>query len=186
MGSLSARRETITTRHSSSVRMLHIFKDLLFIGKPLEIGGSESDTVSQPSTSGTVKGLPHASISSSASDLPCSSPSSSSDQEQSSLEKFNASTDSGTYSQLFLRETWAQFFLCVDTIQALVVATYLPKSRLPFSLASVANVLTLSSLQTLHPLKRRIWPKKSPVTPSTSVTCISKNMVFLSGFLNQT
>ena len=117
--------------------MLHIFKDLLIIGKPLEIGGSESDTsrstlaISQPSTSGTVKGLPHASTSSSASDLPCSSPSSSSDQEQSSLEEFNTSKDSGTYSQLFFRETWAQFFLRVDTIQALVIATYLPHFSCP-------------------------------------------------------
>ena len=37
--------------------------------------------------------------------------------------------------------------LTFDTVwQALVVAKYLPKSRLVFSLASVANVLTFSSL----------------------------------------
>ena len=47
-------------------------------------------------------------------------------------------------------------------------------------------MLTLGSLQTLNPMKRRISSKKSPVTPSTSVTWISKIMVSLSGFLNPT
>jgi len=79
-----------------------------------------------------------------------------------------------------------QFLLRADTIQALVVTNYFPIPRLASSLASAANMLTLSSLQTLHPVKRGISSKKSPVTPSTSVTCISKNMVSLSGFLNPT
>ena len=73
--------------------------------------------------------------------------------------------------------------LHADAIQALVVAKY---PRLAVSLASVGNMLTLSSLQTLHPMKRKISLKKSPVMPSTSVTCISKNMVPLSGFLDLT
>ena len=64
-----------------------------------------------------------------------------------------------------------------------MVAKYL---KLAVSLASMGNMLTLSSLQTLHPMKRKISLKKSPVMPSTSVTCISKNMVPLSGFLNLT
>jgi len=190
---LTTRRGTISGLYSISVRMLHIFKDLLIIGKPLDIGGSDSDTspstlaVSKPSASGTFGDLPHASTSSSsARSLPCSSTSPASDQEHSSLEESNVSTDSGTYSQSFFKETWVQLLLRVGTIQALVIAKYLPKSRLAFSLPSVANVLILSSHQTLHPMKRRISSKKSPVTPSTSVTCISKNMVSLSGFLNPT
>ena len=65
-----------------------------------------------------------------------------------------------------------------------MVAKYLPKSRLA-SLASVANVLTLSSLQTLYLMKRRISLKKS-LTLSTSVRCITEDMVFRSGFLNLT
>ena len=189
MGKSSTRRGTITGLHSLSVRMLHIFKDLLIIGKPLDIGGTDSDTsrstlaVSKPSTSGTVGDLPHASTPFSPRDLPCSSTSSASSQEQSSQEEFNTSTDSGTYSQSFVGETWVQFLLRADTIQALVVAKYLPKLRLAFSFASVANVLTLNSL---HWMKRKISSEKSPVTPSTSVTCISKVMVSLSGFLNPT
>ena len=83
-----------------SVRMLHIFNDLLIIGKPLEIGGSSSNTsrstlaVSDPSTSGTVG------------DLPDARTSSASDQEQRSLEAFRASSDSGKYSQWFSGEIW--------------------------------------------------------------------------------
>ena len=192
VGNLSTRRGTITGLHSSSVRMLYIVKDLLIIGKHLDLGGSDSDTsrstlaVGDAATSSLVGDSPHASTSFSVRGLPCSSTSSASDQEQSSLEEFNASTDSGTYPRSFFRETWVQFLLRTDAIQALVVAKYLPKSRLAFPLASVVNVLTLSSLQTLHPMKRRISSKKSPVMPSTSVTCISRNMVSLSGFLNLT
>ena len=172
--------------------MLHIVKDLLIIGKYLDLGGSDSDTsrstlaVSNPTTSSPVGDSPHASTSYSIGDLPCSSTSSASDQEQSSLEQFNASTDSGTYPESFFRETWVQFLLRADAIQALVVAKYLPELRLAFSHASVVNVLTLNSLQTLYPMKRRISSKKNPVMPSTSVTCISRNMVSLSGFLNLT
>ncbi|KIJ96280.1 hypothetical protein K443DRAFT_10761 [Laccaria amethystina LaAM-08-1] len=113
----------------------------------INIGGSDSDTsrstlaVSKPSTSGRVGSMPHASTSSSAQDLPCSRTSSPSNQEQSSLEEFNASTDSG------------------------------------FGGSDVSSEIKR---------KRRISSKKSPVMPSTSVTCISKNMVSLSGFLNPT
>ena len=74
----------------------------------------------------------------------------------------------------FSRENWIQFLLCGDAIQALVGAKY----PLPFSLVSMANVLTPASL---HPQRRAIPLKKNPVTPSTSVTCISKSMVFLFG-----
>ncbi|KIJ96269.1 hypothetical protein K443DRAFT_107530 [Laccaria amethystina LaAM-08-1] len=79
----------------------------------INIGGSDSDTshptlaVSKPSTSGTVGSLPHANTSSPARDLPCFSTSTASSQEQSSLEEFNASTDSGTYSRWFFRKTWS-------------------------------------------------------------------------------
>ena len=84
--------------------MLHIFKDLLIIGNSLGIGGSDSDTsstalaVGNPTTSGSIGDSPHASTSSSVRDLPYSksSASSASNQEQSSLEEFSASTDSGT------------------------------------------------------------------------------------------
>ncbi|EDR00405.1 uncharacterized protein LACBIDRAFT_295783 [Laccaria bicolor S238N-H82] len=81
--------------------------NLLIIGKPLDIGAPDSDTsrstlaVSKPSTLGTVTDLPHASTSSKlARDLPCPSTSSASDQEQSLLEEFNASTDSGYGSEV--------------------------------------------------------------------------------------
>jgi hypothetical protein len=118
VGRLSIRRGTITGLHSLSVRMLCIFKDLLIIGKPLDIGGSDSDTsrsalaVNKSSTSGTVGDLPHASTSSPARDPPCSSTSSTSNQEQSSVEEFNASTDSGTYSQCFSEEPgFSSYFL---------------------------------------------------------------------------
>ena len=188
MGKLSTRRGTITGLHSLSVCMIHIFKSLLIIAKPLDIGGSDSDTsrstlaVSKPSTSGSAEDSPHASTSSSVRDLPYSSTSSASNQEQSSVEEFSASTDSGTSSQSFFRETLVQFV----QFQALVVAKYLPKSKSAFAPASVTNVLTLSSLSNLNPIKRRISSKKSPVTPFTSVTCISRNMVSLSGFHNPT
>ena len=83
--------------------------------KPLDIGGSDSDTsrstlaVNKPSTSGSVEDSAHASTSSSVRDLPYSSTSSSLNQEQSSVEEFSASTDSGTSSQSFFRETRVQF-----------------------------------------------------------------------------
>jgi hypothetical protein len=106
VGKLSTRRGTITELHSFniSVRMLHIFKDLLIVGKHLDLGGPDSDTsrstlaVSNPTTSSSVGDLPHGSTSSSESvrDLPYSSTSPASNQEQSSLEEFSVSTDSGT------------------------------------------------------------------------------------------
>ena len=137
-------------------------------------------TVSDPSTSGRVRDLPHARTSSSARDPPCSSTSFASNREQSPLEKFNMSTDSGTYSRWSFSETRIQFLLRADTIQAFV---HLPKSRLAFSFVSVANMLTPGSL---HPQRRSIPLKKNPVTPSTSATCISKSMVFLFGSLSPT
>ena len=76
--------------------MLHMFKNLLIIGKPLDIGGSDFDTlrstlaVSDPSTSGMVGDLAHASTSSA------------SNQEQNPLEEFGVSTDSGTCSRFIL------------------------------------------------------------------------------------
>ena len=45
-------------------------------------------------------------------------------------------------TQWFSGETWVSFLLRADAIQALVVAKYLPKSRLAVSSASMANVLT--------------------------------------------
>ena len=78
-------------------------QNVLIIGEPLDLGGSDSNTsrstlaVSDPSASGTVGDLRHASTSSSVGDLPCSTPSSASNREQSLLEEFIASTDSGTY-----------------------------------------------------------------------------------------
>jgi hypothetical protein len=72
------------------------------IGKHLDLGGYDSDTsrstlaVSNPTTSGSVGDSPHDSTeSSSVRDLPYSSTSSASNQEQSSLEEFSVSTDSG-------------------------------------------------------------------------------------------
>ena len=82
----------------------------------------------------------------------------------------------------FPRENRVQCLLCGDVIQALG-AKYLPHSRLAFSFVSVANVLTPGSL---HPQRRATPLKKNPVTPSTSVTCISKGMVFLFGSLSPT
>ena len=82
--------------------MLHIFKDLLIIGKHLDIGRPDSDTsssalaVSNPTTSGSVEDLPHASTSSSGSDLPYSTTSAASNEEQGSPEESSVSTDSGT------------------------------------------------------------------------------------------
>ena len=81
------------------------------------------------------------------------------------------------------RENWVQFLLRGDAVQALVGAKYLPTLRLPFSLVSVANVLTPTSL---HPQRRAIPLKKNPVTPSMSDTCITKSMVFLFGSLSPT
>ena len=77
---------------------------------------------------------------------------------------------------VFQAKTGFSFLLHDDTIQAFVGAKYLPKSRLAFSLVSVANLLTPGSL---YPQRRAIPLKKNPVTPSTSVICISKRMVFL-------
>ena len=79
---------------------------------------------------------------------------------------------------VFQEKTGFSFLLRDDAIQALVGAMYLPKSRLAFSLVSVANFLTPGSL---HPQRRAIPLKKNPVTPSTSDTCITKSMVFLFG-----
>ena len=82
--------------------MLHIFKDVLIIGRHLDIGGSDSDTsssalaVSNPTTSGSIGESPHASTSSSVSDLPYPTTSPASNGEQSSLEESSVSTDSGT------------------------------------------------------------------------------------------
>jgi len=170
--------------------MLHIFKDLLIIGKSLDIGGPDSDTsssalaVSNPTTSGSVGDLPHASTSSSVRDLPYSKSgtSSASNQEQSSLEEFSASTDSGTYSQWFFRSILTSC-LCHSGLGGSEVSSEIDVG---FFSSSMANVLTLSSLQTLHPMKRSISSKKSPVTSSTSVTCISNSMVFLFGSLSPT
>ena len=80
--------------------MLHIFKNLLIIGKPLDIGGSDSDA------SHSTLAVNDSSASGTAGDLPQASTSSASNQEQSPLEEFRASTYSGTYSQWFSGETW--------------------------------------------------------------------------------
>lgn len=67
----------------------------------INIGGSDSDAsssalvVSNPTTSSSVGDSPRARSSSSVRDLPYSSTRSASSQEQSSLEEFSASTDSG-------------------------------------------------------------------------------------------
>ena len=87
------------------------------------------------------------------------------------------------YVSVFQEKTEFSFLLRDDAIQALVGAKYLPKSRLAFSLVSVANVLTPGSL---YPQSRAIPLKKNPVTPSTSVTCITKSMVLLFGSLGPT
>ena len=96
MGKLLTHRGTITGLHSLLVRMLHIFKDHLIIGKHLDLGGSDFDgtsrstlAVSNSTALGLVGDSPHASASSSVRDLPHSSTSSASIQEQSS-------PDSGT------------------------------------------------------------------------------------------
>ena len=99
------RRGTITGIQSLSVHMLHIFKDLLIIGKHLDIGRPDDDTsrstlaVSNSTTSGSVGDSPHASASSSVRDLPYSSTPSASSQEQGSLQESSAATDLGTYPQ---------------------------------------------------------------------------------------
>ena len=87
------------------------------------------------------------------------------------------------YVSVFQEKNEFSFLLRDDAIQALVGAKYLPKSRLAFSLVSVANVLTPGSL---YPQSRAIPLKKNPVTPSTSVTCITKSMVLLFGSLGPT
>jgi hypothetical protein len=174
VGKLLTRRGTITELHSFniSVRMLHIFKDILIIGRHLDLGGSDSDSsrsplaIRNPTSSGSVADSPYTSTSSSVRDLPYSSTSSASNQEQSSLEEFSVSTDSGTSCQWFSKRRLGSILtFCCDAIQALVGAKYLPKSRLDVSLVSFANVLTPSSL---HP-QRAIPLKKNPVTRSMSV-----------------
>ena len=84
---------------------------------------------------------------------------------------------------VFQEKTGFSFSLRDDAIQALVGAKYVPKSRSAFSFVGVANVLTPGSLR---PQRRAMPSKKNPVTPSTSVTCISKGVVFLFGFLGPT
>ena len=77
---------------------------------PLQLFNSETLcstlAVSDPSTSDRVQELPHASTSSSVRDLPCSGTSFASNMEQSLLEEFNVSTNSGMYSQWVFSETW--------------------------------------------------------------------------------
>ena len=119
MGKLSTRRGTIIGLHSFklSVSIPHIFKDVLIIEMHLDLGGSDSETSrstlagSNSTTLDSVGDSSHASTSSSVRDLPYSSTSPASNQEQSSVEDSSASTDSGTYSQWFFKETWFNSYI---------------------------------------------------------------------------